>query len=647
MRSAPRGPARVERAFVGSYEAAALGPLSAAVDSAARSTTGAVGGLAVAWTGPPATAPPSAEHTACLLDGEIYNLDDVARLAGLPAHQAPEATLASAYARLGEDLIAQLRGEFALVLWDARARKGLLARDQLGSGNLFLHVGAGRLLFASELTNLLDALPRTPGPDRSALVHWLAAGTVPVDRTLYEGVVPLPPASILRLEPGRWELAHYWAPCYVEPLRLDVDGAVDELRGAVFRAVGRRLKGRRKAGVLVSGGLDSATVLAVADRLSAANQASLRAYSAVFPAHASMDEGRLVRLQVEHHGLPGVQVPVTGGRPLEAALRYLDTWRVPLPVPGHFMWEPLLRAASRHGTECMLDGELGDELFGAAILLLADRVAQGRVRGAVELARSLPGVGPSPRRRLLGRLLFHYGLAACLPPVLGRVAAGRQAAPSWLRRPEARRFARSRDPEPWRDLEGPRWWAQLADAVVRGPDRLGFSDYFRRRARAVGMPAQHPFLDLDLIQLVLRLPPEHGFDADLSRPVLRRAMHGIVPDEVRLRRGKTYFDPLLADCVAGEDRAVVMQLLGAPDAEVLTLVEPAGVRALVSEWPSRPSGEAVSWTRDIWRLTTAECWLRSQADPSFPRTMHDRWFRGASHSEPSAQGARRSYVCQP
>jgi asparagine synthase (glutamine-hydrolysing) len=642
--SAPLGPARVERAFVGAYGGAAPRPLTAAVDFAGPSATGTADGLAVAWTGPPAPAPPSAERTACLLDGEIYNLEDVARLAQVPPQQAPEATLASAYARLGADLIAHLRGEFALLLWDAHARTGVLARDQLGSGSLFLHAGAGRLLFASELRNLLGALPRTPGPDRDALVHWLAAGTAPVGKTMYEGVVPLPPATVLRLESGRWEATRYWAPRYVEPPRLDVDRTANELRSAVFGAVARRLQGRHSAGVLVSGGLDSATVLAVAHRVT--TQTALRTYSAVFPAHASMDESRLIRRQVEHHGLPDLQLPVTGGSPLEAALRYQDIWHVPLPVPGHFMWEPLLRAASRDGVDCLLDGELGDELFGAAMFLMADRIARGRVGGAVQLARNFPGVGPSPRRRLVARLLFEYGLAACLPPVPARLTAARQAAPSWLRRTEARGFARSRDPEPWRALEGPRWWARLADAVVRGPDRLGFSDYFRRRGRTAGVPAQHPFLDVDLIELVLRLPPEHGFDAHLSRPVLRRAMHGIVPEEVRMRRDKTYFDPLLADCVAGEDLRVVTQLLGAPDAEVLSVADRAGVRALTSEWPSRHSAGAVAWTRDVWRLATAECWLRSQADASFPRALHARLSRTVDRSEASAQRAGRSFVSQ-
>jgi asparagine synthase (glutamine-hydrolysing) len=638
------GPARVERAFVGAYGTPAPRPLSAAVDFAGPSATAAAGSLAMAWTGPPAPAPPSAERSACLLDGEIYNLEEIARIAQVPANQAPEPTLASAYARLGESLIARLRGEFALLLWDARARTGLLARDQLGAGSLFLHAGAGRLLFASELRNLLAALPRTPSPDRQALVHWLAAGAVPPDRTLHEGIVPLPPASVLRLDSGRFEVARYWAPRYVEPPSLDADEAADELRSAVFGAVGRRLQGRRRVGVLISGGLDSGTVLAVADRVAAANESSLRAYSAVFPDYESMDESGLIRLQVEHHGVTGTQLPVTGGSPLQAALRYLDNWRVPLPVPGHFFLEPLLGAAVRDGVECMLDGELGDEVFGAATFLMADHIGSGRLRGAIRLARSFPGVGPSPSGRLLTSLLYHHGLAVSLPPALTRLTAVRTAAPSWLGRTEARWFAESIDPEPWRGLEGPRWWAQLADAVFRGPDRFGFFDYFRRRGRAAGMPAQHPFIDLDLIEHVLRLPPEHGFDPYFSRPVLRQAMRGIVPEEVRLRRDKTYFDPLLDDCVAVEDRPILTQLLSAPDAEVLSLADRTGILTLLDEGPSR--GDS-SWTRDVWRIATAECWLRSQADPLFPRTVLDGLSGTGNRPEPKAAPPVRSYVSQP
>jgi asparagine synthase (glutamine-hydrolysing) len=648
VRASPAlGAQRVERTFVGTYGTAAPNPLSTAVSFAGWVAEDRTGPFTAAWTGPPAPAPPSAERSGCLLDGEIYNLEQIARLAGVPPHPAPEATLAAAYEQLGEKLVAALRGEFALLLWDARARTGLLARDQLGAGNVFVHSGTGRLLFASEVRALLGALPRTPAPDRQAVVHWLADGTVPADKTMYESVVTLPPASVLRLRDGRWAATRYWTPRYFEPRRLDAEAAAADLRRAIAAAVGRRLHGRRTAGVLVSGGLDSGSVFAVASGLAAAGEASLRAYSAVFPGYKSLDEGRLARLQVDHHGLPSLELPVDHGSALRAGLRYLDRWGVPLPVPGHFVWEPLLERAARDGAECMLDGEGGDELFGAAVFLLADRLRGGRVGEAFRLARDVPGAGPSPSRRFLLSLLYHHGIAAFLAPALTRRTVGRAAVPRWLRRADARLFARSWDPQPWRGLEGPRWWAQLAHAVTRGPDLIGFWDYYQRRGRAAGIPAHHPFLDLDLIELVLRLPPQHGFDPNLSRPLLRRAMRGIMPEEVLARRDKCYFDALLVDSLAIDDRKLITRLLSAPDAEIASFADGAGVRALLRGGPSRHPLGASSWLRDVWRLANAECWLRSQRDPSVARALLDELCGQDDHAKATTRGGERSYVSHP
>jgi asparagine synthase (glutamine-hydrolysing) len=614
-------PDRVERAFAGVYGEADIPRLRAAVGSVGPAFAAADHSLSVAWTGPPASAPPRAAPIACLLDGEIYNLEHIAKLAQVPSTVGPEAVLARAYGRLGEQLLTSLRGEFALLIWDARSRAGLLARDHLGSGNIFVYPTAGALFFASELRHLLDALPRTPGPYRPAVGQWLAEGRVPDERTLYEGVASTPPASLIRMLDGRWETVRYWTPRYIEPCPLDRDQAADELRGALIATVGRRLRGRRRAGILVSGGLDSGTVLAAATRAAQSSRPSLRTYSAVFPVHRSMDESGLIDLQVEHHGVPAVRFSVTEGSPLRAALGYLDRWRIPLPVPGHFIWEPLLAAAAHDNAECMLDGEAGDELFGAPAFLIADRLRTGRLRGALQLARSFPGVGLSPSRRLLTALLRHYGVAPSLPRDLAWLARPREHPPWWLTGIDVRSHPGRLDPYPWQRLEGPRWWTQLTDAVTQGPDRLGFFDYFRRRGRAVGMPAQHPFLDVDLIETVLRLPPEHGFHPTLSRPLLRHAMRGLIPEVVRTRPGKSYFDSLIIDCLAVDDRQHLRRLLTARDAEIFEFADRAGVRALVEAKPDAHPHGANSWMQDVWRLVTAECWLRSLSDRGFAQGL--------------------------
>lgn len=609
----------MERTFAGYFGRGGPPRLAAAVQSAGPAVSAEAGGLSLAWTGPRASAAPG-ELPECLLDGEIFNLESISARAGLCGDDPPETTLAAAFRRLGENILPLLRGEFALMLWDRSRGAGLLARDQLGAGGLYMHAAEGNLHFASELASLIATLPRVPPPSDEAVVQWLAEGTLPLNGTLYRGIVCLPSACLLRFGNGVWRTARYWTPSYARPGRVDPEEAAAELHHALRESVERRLRARRRVGVLLSGGLDSGAVLGVASGVAATTQSSLRAYSAVFPRHQALDESELIGVQADHHATPVREMAVTGGSPLEAGLRYLDRWRVPLSVPGHFLWEPLLDAAARDGAECMLDGEVGDELFGTSALLLADRLRRGRLLSAMRLARSFPGVGASPNWRLVLSLIGEYGLVPCLPAGVARAATGRSA-PFWLRQAEARRFLDGWDPHPWRYLQGPRWWAHLADAVLRGPERMGFFDYFRRRGRASGVPAHHPFLDLDLIERVLSFPPEYGFDRSLNRPLLRRAMRGVVAEPVRLRAEKSYFTSVIFDRLDVRDRGPISRLLDGKGVEVVAFANPADLRSLLEGGPrAHPRGQG-RWVLDVWRLAIAECWLRLQADADFARNL--------------------------
>ena len=210
----------------------------------------------------------------------------------------------------------------------------------------------------------------------------------------------------------------------------------------------------------------------------------------------------------------------------------------PADGPEQLLLQPLLGEPPSGVCELMLDGEGGDELFGAARGLIADRLARGRLLAALRLtARSVrggrqPAVAPAreavPHPRRPGR-------AAARPPPRGsKEAAGvRRFAPSWFRPESARLLFESDDPWAWKRLSGPRWWAQLADSLTSGVAARGPRPRARRRAEMAGLEARHPFLDAELIDFVLRLPPELGFDPHRSRPLLRAAMAGVVPDEVR------------------------------------------------------------------------------------------------------------------
>ena len=272
----------------------------------------------------------------------MHDLDDLRRELKLP-EAGPESILATAYGRLGDDLLERLRGSFVLVLWDPAAKRGIVARDQLGARSLFLHRSGRRLLLASELRDLLRVIPSRPGPDRLAVLDWLARAKVPAGRTLYDGIQPLRPAHFLRLEERSGEPHCYWELRYRSPRSLSRAEATEELRHELQRAVGRHIGDAGITGLMLSGGIDSSAIAAAALPVCESRGVVLRTYSAVFPAEESVDESALIDTVTQTFGLDGVRMAPKGGSALAGALDYLDRFEVPLVSGQHFIWRPLLR----------------------------------------------------------------------------------------------------------------------------------------------------------------------------------------------------------------------------------------------------------------------------------------------------------------
>jgi asparagine synthase (glutamine-hydrolysing) len=149
--------------------------------------------------------------------------------------------------------------------------------------------------------------------------------------------------------------------------------------------------------------------------------------------------------------------------------------------------------------------------------------------------------------------------------------------------------------------------------LTRGIEETGVFEQQRRTAAAAGLGARHPLLDLDLVELGLRLPPLCSYDRYLNRPLLRAATTGMLPDAVRLRPQKVLFDSLLVDCLAGPDAEAVCALLG-PGAELGAYVELERVQAELLDSDRLRRAQPFRWMWQVWRLCTAECWLRTQAD---------------------------------
>ena len=351
---------------------------------------------------------------AAAFDGAIYNRD--ALRAGLttplPA-TAPDAELVLAlYARHGAACVEQLRGPFALAVWDVSAggRDGacLLARDPLGLRSLYYYHDepGGRLFFATGVRPLAASGVAPRQLDARGLYGFFRYGAVPEPFSIVAGVSALEPGGRRRWADGRLSRETGCVPAPELPAAVDDDpaSAAKSLRAALLDSVTHHLADDRPAGIFVGGGAGSAALLALARE--AGREKNLRALTVSFDG-AAPDESVLARRAAEHFGVPHTLLRLDRDR----VRAWFDDFLPALDQPGvhGFPWFALCRAAREEGVGTALAGVGAGELFGdvrlqwrlAALLRAGGR--HGRTRAAV--GRALLAVASRPSWQRLADFL--------------------------------------------------------------------------------------------------------------------------------------------------------------------------------------------------------------------------------------------------
>lgn len=567
--------------------------------------------LSVAVSG---NLPEDRQRAFTFVSGRIDNRPTLSAQLGLPENTPAETMLAAAWSHWLYDLLPRLRGDFVVMVWDPRASCGLLARDQLGTRPVFLHESAGETTFALELTHLLHALPRRPAPDTATVGHWIAGGSRPGDSTLFEGIRRLAPGTALMLGPNGSQETAYWEPSFVEPLREPVSVLAEMLRERLGSAVEPRSETGAHTAILMSGGLDSAAVAATAARVASHRPLAL---SGVFPDHPEADESELIAELKESLALPGLTAEVRSGGLLAYVAATIERWQVPPLAWGDFWSGRLLAEGARAGRVVALTGDGGDELFGTRSHLMADQLLEGHLRRSFASALALPGAAYGPSRREVAGTYASTAIAGAVPYRLARVIPRRLTGlPHWMHASTRRRVEASSDPHAWKRLDGPRWWAHAAYGLTRGIEEVGVFERQRRRSADAGIETRSPLLDLDLVEFALRLPPGSSFDRRWNRPLLRTALSQELPDSVRLRPGKAWFQSLIIDCLLDADGAATRALLGGPSSEIGAYVDVRTARETLLDDVARRRAEPFQTMLSLWRLLTAELWLRHESDPA-------------------------------
>jgi len=301
-------------------------------------------------------------------NGEIYNFAELRVELEQRGYNFRSSTdtevLLAAYDAWGTDCLSRLNGMFTFALYDARRQTVFLARDRAGEKPLFYHLAQGTLHFASELKALLadPSLPRRINPD--SLDCYLAMGYVPGERCILQGYNKLPPAHclIFDLKRGTSKVWRYWQVPDLTPQaasgQVDEFGLLNELEKLLEDSVRRQLVADVPVGVLLSGGVDSSLITAMAARASS----QVKTFTIGFPGHGSLDETEHARLIASHFGTDHTELVIepTTADLIPRLARQFDEPMVDSSMIPTFLVSQLV---GQHCTVA-LGGDGGDELFG-------------------------------------------------------------------------------------------------------------------------------------------------------------------------------------------------------------------------------------------------------------------------------------------
>src|SRR6476659_5013779 len=321
---------------------------------------------------------------AVILNGEIYNYRELRSDLEKRGHSFRSASdtevLPHLYEEYGDDMVRELNGMFAFALWDSNRRRLLIARDRFGEKPLYWGVFDKTLLFASEPKVLLAHPSVRPSLNLQALRQYLSFDYVPAPLSIYEGINKLPAAYKLTLEDGRVNVERYWRLSYktAEPVPAE-DDAADRLRELLADAVRMRLVADVPLGVLLSGGVDSSSIAALAV---AASSEAVKTFSISF-AEASFDESAYARrvakfLGTDHHE-ERLSANLAANLVSEIGAWMDEPFSDPSLVPTY-----LLSRFTRKHVTVALGGDGGDELFAGYPMYAGHRLA--------EIYRRLPRV---------------------------------------------------------------------------------------------------------------------------------------------------------------------------------------------------------------------------------------------------------------
>ncbi|MDD9926693.1 MAG: asparagine synthase (glutamine-hydrolyzing) [Rhodospirillaceae bacterium] len=558
-----------------------------------------------------------------IFNGEIYNFKELRADLEAAGHRfrgdSDTEAMLEGFAAWGiEATVARLIGMFAFALWDREERRLWLGRDRLGIKPLYYGERDGLFLFGSELKALRAKDGWTPRIDRDALAAFTRFNHVPTPLSIYEGIRKLPPATLLSYRPGEAPaLIRYWDMERVATqTRRDIpdEEAIAEAETLLTDAVSRRMVADVPLGALLSGGIDSATVVALMQKSSTQ---PVRTFTIGF-AEGGFDEAAHARAVADYLGTDHTEIAMSPDHARTVIPRLANWYDEPFADSSALPTRLVCELAQRDVTVA-LSGDGGDETF----------LGYNRYRAADALWQRMQRT-PAPLRQLASCVLGGVptgvwdGLARLLPQARRPSLAGDKA----HKLAESLRQA---------DADGIYWnlvshWKTpivqdgrhddrlSSDAITDFGERMAYYDTMSylpddilakvdRASMSVSLEARVPLIDHRLLEFAWSLPKRLRLRDGQSKWLLRQVLYRHVPPSI-VDRPKSGFAVPIAPRLRGPWRERAENLRAEPRPREEGWCDPAPVRRA---WTAHLAGRGNHWEA-LWGVCVAQAWRERWAD---------------------------------
>jgi asparagine synthase (glutamine-hydrolysing) len=543
-------------------------------------------------------------------NGEIYNYRELKRELEGSGHRfatdCDTEVLVHLYEEHGDAFVERLRGMFAVALWDERQQRLLLARDRFGIKPLYYRLSEGSLSFASELKAMLEQPGFSRSIDSEAVAAYLAFNSIPAPLTIFSEARKLPPGFLLSWQGGAIKQTRFARPRPVAADRVRKDSKASlaaELREVLKDSIRAHLVADVPVGVLLSGGVDSGGITALA---AAESEQPIKTFSIGFE-ESGFDELSRARLVARRYGTDHHELIL---RPdaVDLLPKLVEAFDEPFgdssAVPTYLVSQ---LAASE--VKVALSGEGGDELFGGYYTYVADLLAP-RLGRLATLASPLIEALPSSDARVgLDYKAKRFAGAASNPDPLLRHLGWKEIFSAEQRREllgegdrgwdpvdlYRERYAETGDAEPLARMQDVDLGIYLADDLLVKTDRLSMAHSLELRV---------PFLDQRVAEFALGLPTSLKVRGFAKKRLLRQALAPLLPKQI-VRGRKQGFSIPLAAWLRGPLEPFAREVLSASTLERQGCFDPAAVTPLLD----RHCCGREDLSRQLWGLMAFTLWF--------------------------------------